>query len=69
MIELNKKTQQELSLSDIENALKGLDVPIVKKLGNGLYRLPGGAITNEKGLEEFAKTLSEEIKNMKYDRT
>jgi hypothetical protein len=62
MIELNKKTQQEFKLSDIENVLESLDIPTVKNLGNGLYRLPDGTITNERGLEQFAKLVSEEIK-------
>ena len=64
MIEPNKKTQQEIKLSDIEKLLEDLDIPTVEYLGNGLYKLPEGVITNEKGLIKFNKSIIEEIRKV-----
>ena len=54
-------TSKEIKLSDIENAVKDLNIPTVEDLGNGLYKLPEGIITNEKGLELFNKMVLKEV--------
>lgn len=56
-------TKKEIKLSDIEKAVKDLNIPTVENLGNGLYKLPEGIITNEKGLEQFNKMILKDIKH------
>lgn len=52
---------KELSVKDLEELARQLDFPEVKNLDNGLYQLPGGCITNEKGLEMFYKAVKESL--------
>lgn len=56
-------TKKEIKLSDIEKAVKDLNIPTVENLGNGLYKLSEGIITNEKGLEQFNKMILKDIKH------
>lgn len=53
---------KEIKLSDIENAVKDLDwKPAIESLGGGIYRLPGGALTNRNGVELFVKEMKKTI--------
>jgi len=45
---------------------KEIDDLFIRDLGNGLYRLPGGVITGEGGVNLFNKVLKEEAeKNLR----
>lgn len=47
-----------LSIRDIEECLKKMDILEIKYLGDGLYKLPSGIVANE----NFMEKLNEEIK-------
>ena len=59
---------KEIKLSDIEKTVKEIGVPTVEVLGGGLYRLPGGAITNILGVRQFDKAMREEIRRMQSNK-
>ncbi len=60
---------KKITLEDIEKAMEEIYGKMsqkeiadfsIKDLGNGLYRLPGGAITGEGGVKLFNKVFKEE---------
>lgn len=53
---------ETIKLSDIEEAASKLNwQPAVESLGGGIYRLPGGALTNRAGVEQFEREIRELI--------
>lgn len=52
---------KEINFSELVKLAEDQDFPTVESLGNGLYRLPGGAITGLEGVEMFEKELQIQI--------
>lgn len=57
------KKLKEINFSELAKLAEELDFPTVENLGNGLYRLPGGAVTGIGGVEMFEKELQKQIKD------
>ena len=57
------KKLKEINFSKLVKLAKELNFPTVENLGNGLYRLPGGAVTGLGGVEMFEKELQKQIKD------
>lgn len=59
--EMEEGCRKSISLKDIERTLKEIifeeDLKPYRKLGNGLYELPGNIITNKRGLKKFLEEL------------
>lgn len=55
----------QISIEDLERTIREIifeeDLKPYKKLGNGLYELPGNIITNKNGLEEYLKEIKTTI--------
>ena len=58
--EVEKGSRKNISLKDIERVLQKLNTPTIEPFGIGLYRLPGGIITNEQGVSLFDKEVLKE---------
>jgi hypothetical protein len=58
--EVEKGSRKNISLKDIERALQQLNIPTVELFGIGLYKLPGGIITNWQGVSLFDKEVLKE---------
>lgn len=61
--EMEKGSRKSISIKDLERTLKEIifeeDLKPYRKLGNGLYELPGNIIANKKGLNEYLKIQHE----------
>lgn len=57
---VEKESRKNLSLKDIERVLRKLNTPTVEPFGIGLYKLPGGIITNWQGVSLFDKEVLKE---------
>lgn len=55
--------RSKITLKDIVKALEKAKMNFPKKLGDNLYEIYPGFITNEKGLEEFYNTIKLKLKN------
>ena len=44
---------KNISIKDIENTLKQINIPEVKCINKGLYKFGNSIITNEKGLKKI----------------
>lgn len=53
----------KITLQDIVKALEKTKMNFPKKLGDNLYEIYPGFITNEKGLEKFYNTIKLKLKN------
>jgi len=51
------KKLKEISIKEFVQTIKNTAIPTVTSLGNGLYRLPDGIITNLNGLKKFDKQV------------
>lgn len=48
---------KEVLIKTLETLCSEEDLQPYKDLGNGLYKLPNGAITSQKGLDEYLEEL------------
>ena len=48
---------KEVLIKTLETLCSEEDLQPYKDLGNSLYKLPNGAITNQKGLDEYLEEL------------
>ena len=53
---------KEVLIKTLESLCSEEDLQPYKDLGNGLYKLPNGAITNQKGLNKYLEKLRNRIK-------
>ena len=53
---------KEITLEDIENLCRQLEIPEIQYLGNNLYKIPGGIICGKKFLECFYAEMLKSIK-------
>lgn len=58
-----EEVKKEISLKDIEEAIKKVDLPKYPQyIGNGLWKLSDNTITGDRGLEAFDKAVLEQLK-------
>ena len=56
-----RNIEGSLSIRDIEECLKKMNVLEIKNLGNVLYKFPNGIIAGEKFMEELDKEIRKQI--------